>query len=129
MFDPTIQLLDEMSRLRSARNELLASNVANAHTPGYQAKDARFAVELKQASAALGPMAHTDPNHIGAPQGLGPGALDPVTRPDATAGPDGNTVSLDAELGKMSTNAAEAAAYLRILKRKFQLIHDALNGA
>lgn len=129
MFDPTIQLLDEMSRLRSARNELLAANVANAHTPGYQAKDARFAVELQQASAALEPMAHTDPGHIGAPEGLGPGALDPVTRPDATPGPDGNTVSLDAELGKMSTNAAEAAAYLRILKRKFQLIHDALNGA
>ncbi|MFN7955711.1 MAG: flagellar basal body rod protein FlgB [bacterium] len=128
LFDSNVDLLDEMVRLRARRHTLLAGNVANAQTPGYDAKDARFAVELSHATASLEPMAHTDERHLGLPNGLGPGALDPISRPDATAGPDGNTVSLDTELGKMSSNAAEAAAYLRILKRKFQLIHDALSG-
>lgn len=129
LFDSNVDLLDEMVRLRARRHTLLAANVANAQTPGYDAKDARFAVELAHATTQLQPMQNTDARHLPLPDPLGPGALDPVSRPDATPGPDGNTVSLDTELGKMSNNASEAAAYLRILKRKFQLIHDVLAGA
>ncbi len=129
MSDSTIDLLDRMIQLRSARHALLASNVANAHTPGYQPKDVRFAVELGHASQSLAPMSATDGRHLSAPEGLDASAFDPVNRPDAIPGPDGNAVSVDTELGKMAGNAAEAQAYLRILKRKFQLVHDTLAGA
>jgi flagellar basal-body rod protein FlgB len=53
-----INKLDEALRfhqvalsLRSARQELLASNIANADTPGYKARDIDFSSALQNAMA------------------------------------------------------------------------------
>ena len=84
----------------AARQNVLASNLANVDTPGYRAKDlARidaFEGELQTA------MAQTDAAHMGTPAG----GLDVrIETDDATpAGADGNNVSLDREVVKISTN-------------------------
>ncbi len=41
---------------RNARSEVLASNIANADTPGYKAMDMDFSVALRQALAKTDPM-------------------------------------------------------------------------
>ncbi|MGB3938154.1 MAG: flagellar basal body protein, partial [Burkholderiales bacterium] len=45
----------EALRLRSTRQQLLASNVVNAETPRYQAQDFDFARALRDATSAPAP--------------------------------------------------------------------------
>ncbi len=78
-----------------ARMAVIARNVAHADSPGYKAKDLPdfakvFAVEGGQMRA-------TRPGHLGAAAATG--ALDPQHAPGREA-PNGNTVSLEAEMVK-----------------------------
>lgn len=53
--------------LRAARQELLASNIANADTPNYKAKDINFASALQSAlsgNAAKLDVTQTSPLHL-----------------------------------------------------------------
>lgn len=81
------------------RQELLAQNIANADTPGWQPRDlGPFAATLSQASVA-GPV-QTNPNHL-------PGSREAALRPGAAQkpaarAPDGNAVSMQEQLMKVA---------------------------
>ena len=49
----TIDFQAQALTLRSERQRLIASNIANADTPGYQARDFDFAAALRSATSAL----------------------------------------------------------------------------
>ena len=56
-------------QLRSERQRLIASNIANADTPGYIARDMDFAKTLKAATGSLpaaGALATSHAGHLGA---------------------------------------------------------------
>jgi flagellar basal-body rod protein FlgB len=78
------------------RQRVLAQNVANASTPGYKPRDiAPFGAMLGASGATL---SRTDPGHLSGSDGsMGSTA----SRPGAKA-PNGNAVSLEAELGKVA---------------------------
>ena len=81
----------------SQRQQLLAQNVANANTPGYQAHDLKpFAALLANATA---PLAMTNPLHLAA---LTNPAEQDQSRVVTERAPDGNAVSLDEELTKLA---------------------------
>ena len=42
-----VRFLQEALNLRAQRQEILAANIANAGTPGYQARDIDFSSDLK----------------------------------------------------------------------------------
>lgn len=44
----TFHFQQEALSLRNKRQEILAANIANADTPGFQARDIDFAAELKK---------------------------------------------------------------------------------
>lgn len=46
--DAALRFQQEALNLRAQRQEILAANIANADTPGYQARDIDFASELKK---------------------------------------------------------------------------------
>lgn len=46
--DAALRFQQEALNLRAQRQEVLAANIANADTPGYQARDIDFASELKK---------------------------------------------------------------------------------
>ncbi|MFP3480770.1 flagellar basal body rod protein FlgB, partial [Burkholderia sp. SIMBA_057] len=46
--DAALKFGTEALNLRAQRQEILASNIANADTPGYQARDIDFASELSR---------------------------------------------------------------------------------
>ena len=48
-FPPTLEVLQKNLDLRMARHQVLTSNVANAETPGYIAKDVSFEAALRDA--------------------------------------------------------------------------------
>jgi flagellar basal-body rod protein FlgB len=83
-----------------ARHNVLASNLANVDTPEYKARDLERIDSFDEALATA--MAKSDPRHMGTG---GPGistrvTVDEMTVPDA----DGNSVSLDREVVKISSN-------------------------
>ena len=46
--DAALRFQQEALNLRAQRQEILAANIANADTPGYQARDIDFSSELKK---------------------------------------------------------------------------------
>jgi flagellar basal-body rod protein FlgB len=106
------------------RQELLAQNIANANTPGFQARDLQpFAVSLTQASGAG--LVRTQPNHL---SGVGGDATHEITvRPPARA-LDGNAVSLDEQLVKVADTETTQSLVTTIYKKYLSLFSMALGG-
>lgn len=101
--------------LRSQRMGLLASNIANAATPGYKAKDIDFAAALKTAEAPGG--------------GIGR-AVEGATRFRVPLQPslDGNTVELVTEQTMFAENAVAYQTTLSFLNGRIQTLTRALRG-
>lgn len=102
--------------LRSERMRVIASNIANAATPGYKARDVDFDKGLE---AKLG-------NKAG---GL-PSAAEPdlLYRRSAMPSLDGNTVELGREQIAFAQNALQYSATLEFVKGKVNTITRALKG-
>lgn len=100
--------------LRSQRMGLIASNIANAGTPGYKAKDIDFAAALK-ASAA------------GAETGK---AMDAATlyRVPVMPSLDGNTVEMATEQTAFAENAVGYSATLSFIRGRVENVTRALKG-
>jgi flagellar basal-body rod protein FlgB len=116
--------------LRVARQELLSSNVANADTPNFKAKDIDFASVLNQ-KLSLTPSQNqvnlntTSPMHINsAASGVfGDNILYRVPlQPSA----DGNTVDMDMERTRFADNAIKYDASITFLNSEFRNISSAL---
>jgi flagellar basal-body rod protein FlgB len=104
------------------RQDVLAANIANADTPGWQAKDLKpFAAVLAGAGAAV-PLAVTNPKHLTGHQGSGVA----TTVAAGERAPDGNAVALDAELGKVADNQATQALVTNLYGKYLSLFNTAL---
>jgi len=104
--------------LRSQRMGLIASNIANAATPGYKARDIDFAAALKASQSGLG----ADQNA----QGAG-GAATQFRVPTMTS-LDGNTVELSTEQLAFGENAVGYAATLSFIRGRVETVTRALKG-
>src|SRR5438874_4396128 len=100
--------------LRSQRIGLLASNIANAGTPGYKARDIDFAAALK-ASQAGG-----DPGQAG--------SAATHYRVPTMASLDGNTVELASEQLAFGENAVGYSATLSFIRGRVETVTRALRG-
>ena len=126
----SIPLFDAITRRMSwlsDRQSVLAENVANANTPNYLEKDLKepdFRA-LVQAASTTVHMTLTQPNHI-APKTSGEIAGTVDTTTDRTL--NGNGVSIEAQMMKVSENAADYALTTTIYKQHLALIKMALGG-
>ncbi len=125
------QLFDthsEALKLRAFRQQVLASNIANADTPNYKAVDIDFASEMKRIMAggagAVQP-ARTDPRHLSGSAG-NPFGAHVMYRTDVQGNIDGNTVNMDMERAQFAENALRYEASLRVLNTEIQHIKSAL---
>lgn len=94
-------------KLRSYRQQLLASNIANADTPNYKAVDIDFARELKRVSGKQPGdlrMAATSQQHLQATTG-NPYNAKIMYRNISQPNIDGNTVNMDEERAQFTENA------------------------
>ena len=115
---------------RTSRHDLLASNVANKDTPGYQAEDLVFRASLEKALQAEqpGPLKQTDSRHF---DGRNTPPLNEVeAQRILSASPypdfDGNTVDLDREMAKIAENQLMYNATLSMLAHKFRGLKSAI---
>ena len=100
--------------LRSQRMGLLASNIANAATPGYKARDIDFAAALKAARSG---------EDVGKA-----GAAATHYRVPTMASLDGNTVELANEQIAFGENAVGYTATLSFIRGKVENLTRALKG-
>ena len=115
--------------LRAYRQELLASNIANADTPNFKARDVDFKSALAGAlgssrSGSLA-LAQTAPAHLAAAGANRFGA--PVQyRREFQPSVDGNTVNMDIERAAFAENALQMEALLSFVRSEFKGLTEAL---
>lgn len=116
---------------RSKRAEVLASNIVNADTPNYKAKDLDFDAILNANSnvGSLKPVTinASHRNHISS------GSIDSLTAQTKFRIPehsslDGNTVDSHVEKGKFAENAVRYQISLSMLNNKIQGLISTLKG-
>jgi flagellar basal-body rod protein FlgB len=124
--------------LRAERQKVIASNIANADTPRYAARDFDFRSALAEATggAAAGGVASsapriatTQPGHLGAAPA--PGRLDATAlkyRVTEQPSIDGNTVDLDRERANFADNALRYEAGLRFINGSVRTLLSAIKG-
>lgn len=117
--------------LRAARQELLASNIANADTPNYKARDIDFASALQNALAGTSselPAVQTSPMHL---EGRAGGSIlgAPVMyRKPVQPSADGNTVDMDVERAQFVDNALRYEASVMFVNARLKGILTAIQG-
>jgi flagellar basal-body rod protein FlgB len=125
--------------LRSERQRLVASNIANADTPGYVARDFDFAQTLRQAqgiasssqaTAPMSPAMATGVTHEGhRPLAVASGFQPTLNYARAAqTNLDGNTVDMDRERATFADNAVKYEAALRFLNSGARTMLDAMKS-
>ncbi len=104
LLDQQLGIHADALRLRSQRLDIIASNIANAATPGYKARDLDFRAALDGANDAL------------------------RYRIPVQTSLDGNTVELATEQTAFAENAVNYRASLSFLTGRIQTLMAALKG-
>ena len=125
-FDAALGIHARALEVRARRNELLASNIANADTPGYKARDIDFKAALADAGRGRIGLRVTHERHLG--RGAGEGEAEVRYRVPNQPSLDGNTVDPDLEKTAFAENALRYNASLTFLDRKFKGLISALKG-
>jgi flagellar basal-body rod protein FlgB len=115
--------------LRAERQRLIASNIANADTPGYVARDLNFAQALQAATgglAAASTLATSSAGHI-ATGGARMEANLVYATPSQT-NLDRNTVDMDRERASFADNAVHYEATLRFINGGVRTMLSAITG-
>ena len=118
--------------LRSERQRLIASNIANADTPGYVAREMNFAQALKEATGAGLPAAKltaSAPGHIPVGTGSSGGSFSTLqyAAPSQT-NLDRNTVDMDRERASFVDNTVKYEATLRFIGGNVKTTLSAITG-
>jgi flagellar basal-body rod protein FlgB len=117
LFDTTQSALEAAISGASARQTALASNLANANTPGYQRVDVDFHSSLSAALNAGGDDA-TDRLH-----GM---TFTPEADASGAVRADGSTVDVDAESAKLAANALEHQAAVQVAHARIGILKAAM---
>ena len=110
-------------QLRSRRNEMLASNIANAATPNYKARDISFEDEIKKFDRNS-PVITSHANHI--VQNSGKSINEASYREPLITSLDGNTVELAVEQMQFAENSMRYTSTVNFLNGKINKIMSAI---
>ena len=119
--------------LRAQRQQILASNIANADTPNYKARDIDFAKALQGALAktetsTVG-LTKTAAGHVGgSTAGSVVGGAPVLYRSVQQGSVDGNTVDMDVERNQFADNALRYEAGVTIIGQQIRTLLAAVQG-
>jgi len=127
MFENIFGIHEQALLLQGQRIGILATNLANADTPNYKARDIDFSAVLAQSDGAPLPLAVTQASHIA--MNDGPTApADLKYRNPYQASLDGNTVEMSVEQAAFSENNVRYQASLGFINSTIAELTLALNG-
>lgn len=122
--DPTLILVRALDAL-ALRQQVTASNIANADTPGFRASEVRFE-DILQRALATRPgelsLARTDPRHLLA-GGIDAAQVEPqvVELSNTRLRNDGNNVDIDREMGLLAETTLRYNAVTEALARRLAM--------
>lgn len=124
-------VLSQAMNLRTQRHQVLASNIANADTPQYKARDFNFESAMQNALAGRSgagglAMSRTAGGHQSGDGMTGPAALQ--FRTETQSAVDGNTVDMDVERTQISENAVQYQILTQLIGDKFKGLRSALSS-
>ena len=132
----THDLIKDALDYRSARQDMIASNIANADTPFYRPRDIRFEDALAAKAADL---QHTDSNKLSLAQTNSAhiplknekASYKPTTffRDGHMARNDGNSVDLDVETTEMSKNSIMFNALIQANKKEASIYKSVIEAS
>ena len=111
--------------IRNKRNDIIASNIANAATPNYKARDINFLDEFKKVTN-IGEIKTTHSNHIPTKNYNISGKA--FYRDPVIASLDGNTVELSVEQMQFAENTMKYQTTLKFLNGKITKMISAIRG-
>ena len=120
-----LKIHSESLALRSKRNEILSSNIANAATPNFKAKDLDFN-EMLNNKMGFGEVNTNSERHF--KMSIGPNEQGVKFRQNVTPSKDGNTVELHVEQMQFSENVMRYQSSLEFLNRKIAGLMSAIKG-
>ena len=112
MLDKALGVHPQLLNFRVERSKVLASNLANADTPGYQAKDLDFKTFVNRVQ-------HSSANAASYKIGY---------RIPFQASDDNNTVEMGSEQAQFSQNAMDFQSSLTFLNMKINGLRSAIEG-
>ena len=131
---PIFDMMKQRLHWLTARQQVLAQNVANSDTPGYAAQDLKeldFGALVKRNGAMLAPVA-TQGGHIGSPvAGAGFRAAQAtggqvMRKPDFETSPSGNSVVLEEQMIKVAETQMDYQTVTGLYSKSLGLIRIAL---
>ena len=127
-----VAVYSQALNLRTQRHQVLASNIANADTPNYKARDFDFSRAMQNAMAGrvnaggIG-LAQTSRSHLAG--GAGTGAAEMQFRKETQSAVDGNTVDMDVERAQIAENALQYQILTQLIGDKFKGLRNAMASA
>ena len=112
-------------QLRSRRNDILASNIANAATPNFKARDLNYDQQIRQVGGS-GPLRTTDSKHFNFAVKHPHQTL--FYRQPINPSLDGNTVELSVEQLEFSENSLRYQTSLEFLNNRIAGLMSAIRG-
>lgn len=125
---PVFTALTDKMRWHQNRQGLLAENVANAETPGYRGRDLAqydFASRSSAVSSATVTTSATQPMHfsVGSSEGSAFGAQ---RMANFEITPEGNGVTLEDEMMKVTTNMMDYQAATSLYQKSIKILKTAM---
>ena len=120
--DKSFGVLHKILQATGARQKILASNIANAETPGYKARDIKFGKLLGKQMKLI----TTKPEHVGNADNNGVNGKI-VVRNNASWS-DRNNVELNVEVANMQENSLNHNAAIKILNSKIKMYKSAISS-
>lgn len=133
--DETMRFHQTVLALRAERQQVLASNIANADTPNYKARDVDFGAALRGAlskggaAPANAALLKTSAMHLsGKPAGTTATGAPLLYRTPAQGSVDGNTVDMDVERNQFTDNALRYEASVTFAGGQLKKLLTAIQG-
>ena len=124
--DKDFALHERALRFRGQRMEALSSNIANADTPGFKARDIDFRQVMK--TVRTDALTATQPKHYETEGGMPPDQAALMYRVPFNTSFDGNTVELSIEQASFGKASGDFQATLSFLENRVSGIRRALKG-
>jgi flagellar basal-body rod protein FlgB len=130
------QLIKDALDYRAARQDMIASNIANADTPNYRPRDIRFEEALAKKEAALFDegsnkleLAQTNAKHLEPKNDTDGYKATTFFRDGHMARNDGNSVDIDVETTEMSKNSIMYNALIQANKKDSAIFRSVIEAS
>lgn len=124
--DRAFDIHERALALKAQRSEVLATNLANADTPHYKARDIDFRAALNRVQQQGLGLKTTNTRHIA--NATAPGEADLLYRVPEQPSLDGNTVDSRVEQAAFAENALQYQASLTFLGNRINALRSAIRG-